>query len=98
MEDLPPVTYSPLQRSVEKDGETLDIRIFRDENDPGWVLEVVDGANASHCWNDHFESDQEALDAALRVIEAGELHEDGGDDDDYARPADLRVGSRGRGA
>lgn len=80
MEELPPITYSPLQRSVEKDGETFEIHIYRGENDPGWLLEVVDEARASHCWNDLFESDREALDAALRTIENGELEEDDGGD------------------
>ena len=34
-----------------------------------WILEVVDAENASHVWDDHFATDQEALAEALRALD-----------------------------
>ncbi len=53
--------YSPLQQTYTKDGETVDIQIYRSP-DSGWTLEVVDKFGNSTVWDAEFETDQEALD------------------------------------
>lgn len=33
------------------------------------ILEIVDAENASHVWAEHFETDRQALDEALRALD-----------------------------
>ncbi len=62
------VKMSPLSQAVEKDGKSVQVDIY--ENDEGgWILEVVDEFNNSTVWEDPFSSDQAALDEALDTIE-----------------------------
>ncbi|MDQ2076625.1 hypothetical protein [Marinimicrobium sp. ABcell2] len=61
------VTLSPLSRTVEQNGHKVSIEIYQDEED-GWILEIVDEENNSTVWDDVFDSDQEALDEALDTI------------------------------
>lgn len=67
-EDLPEIVGSPLSRSVTRDGVTVEIEIYG-EPDDGWILEIVDAENASHVWDERFETDQQALTEALRALE-----------------------------
>ena len=41
----------------------------RDENESGWILEVIDEENASTVWDEPFDTDREALDAVMKVID-----------------------------
>ena len=68
MED-PEIIMSPLCHERVKDGTKIQIDIYRDENEPGWILEVIDEENASTIWDEPFDTDQEALNAVLTVIE-----------------------------
>ena len=43
---------------------TVRVDIYEDF-DGGWLVEVVDSENASHVWDDPFETDKAALDEAL---------------------------------
>lgn len=62
------VNESPLSGAVTKEGKTVDVEIY--EGDPGkWLLEVVDEYGNSTLWKDQFDSDQEALRAALDAID-----------------------------
>ncbi len=61
--------YSPLERKVERDGVWVKICIYRGEGDPVWLLEVEDHRGGSTVWDDRFETDQAALDEALRSID-----------------------------
>ena len=63
------VVYSPLQRTVSRDGVTLCIAIYRGPNDVGWHLELEDHLGGSTVWQEQFATDQAALDAALLAIE-----------------------------
>ena len=63
--------YSPLQQTYTKDGETVDIQIYRSP-DSGWTLEVVDKFGNSTVWEAEFETDQDALDQVM-----WEIKEDG---------------------
>jgi hypothetical protein len=65
----PEIIMSPLCRKITVDGITIQIDIYRGEDDSGWILEVIDNENASTIWDEPFDTDQEALDAVLIVIE-----------------------------
>lgn len=65
----PNLVVSGLSQEVSVGGETLRIEIYRLEDDLGWTLEVVDRNGTSTVWDDPFDSDQQALDEALRAIE-----------------------------
>ena len=69
MEDDIEIVYSPLQQSCTKDGHTLDIQIYRGENEADWILEIVDEGGSSTVWEDRFPTDKAALDEARRAID-----------------------------
>lgn len=60
--------YSPLQQAYSADGHTLSIQIYRSA-DSLWILEVVDEHGTSTVWDDPFETDKAALEAAFLAIE-----------------------------
>ena len=43
---------SPLGGDFTRDGITVEVHIYRGEEDASWVLEVVDQANNSFVWDD----------------------------------------------
>ena len=59
---------SPLSQSITRNGVTVRVEIYGDSNG-AWILEVVDAENASHVWDEHFETDQQALAEALRALD-----------------------------
>ena len=65
----PEIVMSPLCRKITVNGITIQIDIYRSKNDSGWILEVIDEENASTIWDEPFDTDREALDAVLIVIE-----------------------------
>lgn len=65
----PEIIMSPLCREISEDGTKIQVDIYRGENETGWILEVIDEENASTIWDDPFDTDREALDAVLKVIE-----------------------------
>lgn len=60
--------HSPLTQAVTREGKTVQVDIYED-GEGGWLLEVVDEFNNSTVWNASFQSDQGALDEALRTID-----------------------------
>lgn len=64
----PKIVNSALSQSVEMDGISVDIEIYRLEADTAWMLKVVDETGSSTVWDDQFPADQEALDMALETI------------------------------
>ena len=58
-----------LCREISGDDTRIQVDIYRGEDDPGWILEVIDEENASTVWDDPFNTDQEALDEVMEVIE-----------------------------
>jgi uncharacterized protein len=60
--------YSPLQQTYSADGHTLSIQIYRSA-DSLWILEVVDEGGTSTVWDDPFETDKAAMEAAFLTIE-----------------------------
>jgi uncharacterized protein len=64
------LVHSPLQRRITRDGISIDVMIYRGEDEEGWILEVVDHLGGSTVWDDPFPTDQAALDEAMVAIEA----------------------------
>ncbi len=67
MTDDMEIIHSPLTQTYSADGHTLRIEIYR-STDSLWILEVVDEGGTSTVWDDPFETDKAALEAALLAI------------------------------
>ena len=65
----PEIVMSPLCREIIEDGTKVQVDIYRGENESGWILEVIDEENASTVWDEPFDTDREALDEVMEVIE-----------------------------
>ena len=65
----PEIVMSPLCREIIEDDTRIQVDIYRGEVDSGWILEVIDEENASTIWDEPFDTDQDALDAVMKVIE-----------------------------
>lgn len=59
---------SSLSQLISRDGKQVKIDIYGD-GDGGWLLEAVDEYGNSTVWQDPFQTEQAALDEALRIIE-----------------------------
>jgi len=64
----PDFIESPLSQNVTRNGVTVRVDIYGDSNGR-WILEIVDAENTSHVWDEHFETDRQALDEALRALD-----------------------------
>ncbi|GAB3294439.1 hypothetical protein [Pseudidiomarina andamanensis] len=73
MTDAVEYIQSPLCQHYTADGLTVSIDIYRTE-DSNWILEIVDADNNSTVWEDHFETDAEALDEALDALKQEGIH------------------------
>eukprot|EP00388_Colpodella_angusta_P030865 GDKK01020715.1.p2 GENE.GDKK01020715.1~~GDKK01020715.1.p2 ORF type:complete len:111 (-),score=21.64 GDKK01020715.1:44-376(-) len=67
-DDEPEIVYSPLCQRLTRNGVTVQVDIYGD-SEGKWILEVVDEINTSHVWNDHFDTDEQALAQAIRALE-----------------------------
>lgn len=67
-DDSPPLIYSPLNQMVTRQGVTVEVTIYGD-GEGKWILDVQDCDSNSHIWDDRFETDQLALDEAIRALE-----------------------------
>jgi hypothetical protein len=65
----PEIVMSPLCREIVQDGTKVQVDIYRGEDESGWILEVIDEENASTVWDDPFDTDREALEEVMEVIE-----------------------------
>lgn len=61
--------YSKLSRRIVDGDVSVDVMIYRPENSPEWVLEVIDQEGGSTVWEDSFQSDEAALVEALAAID-----------------------------
>jgi hypothetical protein len=60
-DERPEIEHSPLCGKVTRDGETVDVQIYRMiDGDESWSLEWIDGDGGLTVWNDLFETDQAA--------------------------------------
>ena len=64
----PDFIESPLSQSITRNGVEVRVEIYGDSQG-GWILEIVDAENASHVWDEHFETDQQALTEAIRALD-----------------------------
>lgn len=69
MSTEPELIQSPLSQTITRDGHTLQVDIYRLEEETDWVLEVVNEDGTSHVWDDRFATDQAALDAVHEAID-----------------------------
>ena len=67
-DEEPPFVESPLSQDITRNGVTVQVQIYGDEEGE-WILEVVDRDNTSHVWDEHFRTDAEALAEAIRALE-----------------------------
>ena len=56
----PNIVTSGLSRTVQRDGITVEVNIYRLEDEPGWALEVVNAKGTSTVWEELFETDDAA--------------------------------------
>ena len=63
---------SALCRTVTKDGCELEIFIFED-GEGKWLLEIENDSGTSTCWSEPFDTEQQALDEALKTIEENSI-------------------------
>lgn len=60
---------SALARSVTEGDIWVNICIYRAETEDTWLLEVEAHKGGSTVWDERFDSDQNALDEAMRTIQ-----------------------------
>ena len=65
----PNLVTSGLSRTVEIDGVTVQVNIYRLEDDPQWALEVVNAEGTSTVWDAVFDTDEEAFVAFQLTVE-----------------------------
>lgn len=68
IDDEPSFLSSPLSQRLTRHGVTVQVEIHGD-GEGKWILEVVDTQDTSHFWDDHFDSDRQALAEAIRALE-----------------------------
>ena len=64
----PKLVISGRSGAVLVDGMRFRLDIYRAEDEPDWILEVVDAEGTSHVWDDRFASDRAARETALATI------------------------------
>lgn len=57
-----------LSKEITQKGKKVEIRVIGD-GEGGWLLEIVDEYWNSTCWDDSFETAQEAMDEGIMSIE-----------------------------
>lgn len=70
MDDDYVIIHSPLEQRVTRAGISVQVLIYRGEEDSSWILEVLDHLGGSTVWDDRFSTDQAALEEAIATIEA----------------------------
>jgi uncharacterized protein len=65
----PEIVMSPLCQEISNDGTKIQVDIYRGEDESGWILEAIDEENTSTVWDEPFDTDEEALDTVMKVIE-----------------------------
>ena len=68
-ERIPNIVDSDLSGIVSKDDITVEVFIYRLENESKWSLEVLNNAGTSIVWDDLFDSDDEAYAEFQRTVE-----------------------------
>ena len=66
---LPNIVHSDLSGIVSKDDITVEVFIYRLENESKWSLEVANDAFTSIVWDDLFDSDEDAYAEFQQTVE-----------------------------
>ena len=69
-EDEPNLVTSSKSQRIVVDGYPFSIEIYKLEEENRWTLEVVDHEGTSHVWDESFESDKGAQNAAIQELES----------------------------
>lgn len=88
-DEIPTLITSDLSGEYTRDGITIDIQIYRLENQDYWTLDVVDSEGGSTVWDDEFPTDADSMDEVMRTIEEEGMK--------VFNPHYLRRGKRGNG-
>jgi uncharacterized protein len=67
-ERIPNIGTSGFSRHVTKDGITVELCIYRLEEESRWTLEVVNDTGTSIVWDDTFSSDDAANEEFLKTV------------------------------
>jgi uncharacterized protein len=68
MEDDCDLEFSPLCQSISSGGKSVQVHIYKGEEDDKWILEVEDDFGNSTVWDDLFDTDYAALTEAKKAI------------------------------
>jgi hypothetical protein len=71
-DDQPELIESALSQRVTRHGVTVQVEIYGD-GEGRWILEVIDAQGTSIVWDEHFETDQDALDEAIASLESNPI-------------------------
>jgi hypothetical protein len=72
MDDEYDLEHSSLCGRIERDGRSVQVEIYRgkEQEESGWVLEVVDDSSGSSIvWDEQFDTDQDAYDCLMKEID-----------------------------
>ena len=69
MNDIETLITSPLSGKVTRNGMTVEIIIYRGEEDRYWRVVFVDHEGAPASWPYNFATEQDALDEVIRTID-----------------------------
>ena len=84
MLDIPEPILSPLCQTIERDGHTLEIHIYQDD-EKKWILETVDMYGNSCVFDHRFKTDSEALEELLKAIKLEGIDELIGEENESLR-------------
>ena len=56
------IKLSPLSQTYSENGKTVEVEIYKGEEDEGWILEVLDKRGNSMIGEEMFKTDREAWD------------------------------------
>ena len=68
MSDDPVVIESKLSRKLEEEGTSVQVSIYRLEDETEWTLEITDEDWNSTVWEDTFPTEEDALAEAIAAI------------------------------
>lgn len=73
-EKEPVIVFSNLGGRYTRQDVTVEVHIYRGENESDWILEVQDSQGGSTLWDDRFDSDEAALAEFRRALKDEGIH------------------------
>ena len=73
-EQEPEIVFSNLGGRYTRQDETVEVHIYRGEDERSWILEVQDSRGGSTVWDDRFDSDEAALAEFRRALKDEGIH------------------------